>query len=75
MTSIDDFVGLVNRELGLTVDVDDVQRNLDEVAGWDSVLLLTLLTALERETGRPVPFAEVLEADNLARIYALATES
>lgn len=72
MKTIEDFVTLVGDELGLAVDPEDVGRHLDEVAGWDSVLLLTLLTALERETGRRVPFAEVLEAESLERIYTLA---
>ncbi|WP_033434368.1 phosphopantetheine-binding protein [Saccharothrix syringae] len=72
MKTIDDFVALVGDELGLVIDREDVGRHLDEVAGWDSVLLLGLLTALERETGRRVPFADVLEATSLERIYALA---
>lgn len=73
MTTIEEFVALIDSELGLAVTAADVHRDFDQVAGWDSVLLLSLLTALERETGRPVPFADVLEARNLAGIYALVS--
>ena len=71
--TIDDFVALIGAELGLSVTEEDLGRGLDEISGWDSILLLALLTALERDTGRAVPLAEVLEAPSLGRIYALAT--
>jgi acyl carrier protein len=73
VNTIDDFLDLVGTELGLPVSRDDVGRRLDEIDGFDSVLLLSLLGALERETGRPVPLAGVLEAPSLGRIYELAT--
>lgn|GEM_PF-4311575 len=71
MNSIEDFVDLVGDELGLTLNATDADRALDEIEGWDSVHLLTLLTALERRTGRSVPLAEVLEASSLRGIYTL----
>ena len=72
MTTIDDFVALVQDELGLEVDREDVARGLDEVAGWDSLHLLVLATALERETGRRVALPDLLEAGSLEDIYAAA---
>lgn len=72
MTTIDDFIALVHAELGLRVTREDVTRTLDEVAGWDSVHLLALATALERETGRRIVLPDLLEAGSLEGIYAVA---
>jgi acyl carrier protein len=73
MNGIDEFVALINNELGLQVSPDDVDRNLEEVAGWDSVHLLLLLTVLERRTGQQISMPDLLEAKSLGRIYALTT--
>lgn len=72
MNTIEDFVTLLRDEMGLTVTERDTELSLDEVAGWDSVHLLSLLSILERRTGRSLPLPEILEADSLAGIYALA---
>lgn len=72
MNSIDDFVTLLNDELGMTVTAEDVGRSLDEVPGWDSVHLLWMHTALERATGQSISMPELLEATSLAGIYQLA---
>ncbi|GAA3431809.1 acyl carrier protein [Kutzneria kofuensis] len=72
MNSIEDFVTLIRDETGLALTVDDVRRSLDDVPGWDSVHLLTLLVALEKSTGRRISVPAVLEADTLAGIYAAA---
>ncbi|GAA1462546.1 phosphopantetheine-binding protein [Nocardiopsis exhalans] len=71
MTS-DDFLTLIRDDLGLNVTGDDLDRSFDEIPGWDSVLLLTLLTSLEGSTGRPVSLPDVLEAPHLRRVYELA---
>jgi acyl carrier protein len=73
VTTIDDFITLVRDELGLEVTAEEVTRSLDQVAGWDSLHLLTLATALERETGRRLALPDLMEADNLQGIYAVAT--
>lgn len=70
--TVEEFVALVRDELGLPVKVADLDRSLDTVDGWDSVLLLSLCTALERATGRQLSLPEVLEANTLADIYAVA---
>jgi hypothetical protein len=72
VNSIDDFVTLVRDELGLPLTRADVGRDLDEVPGWDSVRLLSLLTILERATGRPMSFPALLDAQSFAHIYELA---
>lgn len=75
MTTIDDFVALVRDELGLDIDRADVERDLDELPGWDSLQLLTLATALERSTGRSIVLPDILEATSLAGIYAVAADA
>lgn len=75
MTTIEDFVGLVQDELGLEVTSDDLARSLDEVPGWDSLHLLSLATALERTTGRRIGLPDLLEARSLHGIYSVAVAS
>jgi acyl carrier protein len=72
VNNIDDFLGIVRDQLGLQVTGDDASRGLEEIPGWDSVHLLWLLTALERETGHPVSMPELLEASSLEQIYLAA---
>ncbi|MFF2963973.1 acyl carrier protein [Streptomyces sp. NPDC057963] len=71
MKTIDDFVTLINEEVGLPVTVDHIAGPLDAVPGWDSMHLLTLLTALERTTGTRVSMPDVLLASSLHDIYDL----
>ncbi len=72
MNTIDDFLDLLRDEMGLEVTRQDAAGRLDQVAGWDSVHLLTLLALVERRTGRSVPLADVLEAGSLQELYSLA---
>jgi acyl carrier protein len=71
VTSIESFVTLVRDELNLAVSDEDVQSSLEDIPGWDSVHLLTLIMLLERETHKQLSIPEVLAADSLARIYEL----
>ncbi|MFE5208767.1 phosphopantetheine-binding protein [Streptomyces sp. NPDC056600] len=72
MKTVEDYVDLLRDELALPVTAEDLGRPLDAVAAWDSVHLLTLCTLLERETGRPLSLADVLEAPSLEAVYRLA---
>lgn len=72
MKSIDDFVTLLGDQMGLLLTEDDLDADLDEVAGWDSAQLLQLLVLLERETGRTIPVPQLLEARTLTAVYDLA---
>jgi acyl carrier protein len=69
---VDDFLSLVETELGLQVTSQEATRSFDELTGWDSVHLLSLIAAVERRTGRQVSLARVLEASNLVEIYLVA---
>ena len=55
MNAIADFLTIIHDELGLQVTREDADKHLDQVAGRESVQLLMLLTALERETGHIAP--------------------
>ncbi len=72
MNTIHDFLTLVREDLGLPVTAQQATVSLDQVPGWDSVYLLTLLVALERRTGRNLALADLLDAGSLQEIYALA---
>lgn len=72
MNTIADFVTLVRDELFLPVTVETVGVEFDRLEGWDSVLLLTLLTVLERETGRRISLPDLLEAPSLRHVYDVA---
>jgi acyl carrier protein len=73
VNTIDEFVTLVQTEVGLAVTAEHIERGFDQVPGWDSVHLLTLMLALERQTGRPIPLPDLLEAPCLGHIYRLVT--
>lgn len=72
MNSMDDFLGLIRDGLGLSVTADDADRALNEISGWDSVYLLWLLTAIEKETGHTISLPELLEASSLKELYVAA---
>jgi hypothetical protein len=74
VNTVEDFVALLRDELALPVRTEDLGLAWDAVESWDSVHLLTLCTALERETGRPLSLADVLEAPNLEAVYRLAVQ-
>jgi acyl carrier protein len=71
VNDINDFVTLVRDEIGLRIDRQDVDRSFDEVPGWDSVHLLQLIMALERQIGRRISMPDVLEARSLEDIFLL----
>lgn len=70
---LDGFVALVGDELGLPVTPADARRAFDEIPGWDSMHLMTLVEVLARRTGRDIDVTDVIDAENLAGVYALTT--
>ncbi|GAA2637398.1 phosphopantetheine-binding protein [Streptomyces axinellae] len=71
MTTFEDFMALVRTEVGLPLTDEDAHLPFDQLPEWDSLLLVTLLSALERATGRRVSLPDVLQAACLHDIYAL----
>jgi acyl carrier protein len=72
MNTIGDFIDFLNDELGLPLTVDEASASLDQLDGWDSLHVLTILVALERRTGRRISLPDALEASTLQEIYWLA---
>ncbi|MFD9792746.1 acyl carrier protein [Streptomyces sp. NPDC059070] len=64
-----EFCALLEDELGVRLAPEDLDRPLDDVAEWDSVHLLRLVTVVESVTGRRVPVAELLEAATFREMY------
>ncbi|WP_371650088.1 MULTISPECIES: acyl carrier protein [unclassified Streptomyces] len=64
-----EFCALLEDELGIRVAPEDLGRPLDEVAEWDSVHLLRLVTVVESVTGRRIPVADLLEAVTFQQMY------
>ncbi|WP_169945203.1 phosphopantetheine-binding protein [Microbispora sp. H11081] len=69
--SRDEFVDLLRDEIGLAVGAEDLGRTFDEVPGWDSLHLLTMLVLLEKQVGRPLSLPDFLDAASLETIYEL----
>ncbi|MFC4147276.1 acyl carrier protein [Micromonospora mangrovi] len=67
-----EFLVLLDDELGLDYAPADLDRDVDELPGWDSVYLWRLLTVLETRTGRPLPFDELLTTRTLEGLRRLA---
>ncbi|MEV8336339.1 acyl carrier protein [Streptomyces niveus] len=70
--TLDDYVRLVNDEIGMPLATEQVAADFDELPEWDSLYLLKLVTALEPAIGRKVPVGKVLVARSLKEIYELA---
>ncbi|MGO4755627.1 acyl carrier protein, partial [Streptomyces sp. 2MCAF27] len=69
------FVSLVNGELGIPVTRETVGAPFDALPKWDSVLLLSLLVMLERETQRRIAVPAALESTSLLDLYEMAVTS
>ncbi|MEU6644638.1 acyl carrier protein [Saccharomonospora sp. NPDC046836] len=64
------FLVLLRDEVGLQVTESDLDTRFDDLPGWDSVLLLKLLSAVEQATGRQAPMLAMLEATDLRGVHA-----
>ncbi|HSV68376.1 MAG TPA: acyl carrier protein [Mycobacteriales bacterium] len=65
----DDFITLVRDELGLPLANDELDSELDGVVSWDSLHILRLVAAVERETSRRIPIGRLLADRSLRAIY------
>lgn len=66
---IDRFTVLLRDETGLEVTAAELDTPFDDLPGWDSVMLLKVLSAAERVTGRRAPMLAVLEATDLRGVH------
>ena len=67
------FVELVRAESGLDITQSGLSTPFDGIAGWYSLYLLKVITAVEGETGRPVSVVRAMESTSLQDIYQVAT--
>lgn len=72
MNSLEDFVTILQEEIGLGIKMEDVGKDLDQIPEWDSAHLLQLMSILEGEMGCPVALPDLLKASSLAEMYELA---
>ncbi|MEU4497993.1 phosphopantetheine-binding protein [Streptomyces sp. NPDC023998] len=72
MNTVVELISLANEHLGTDLAPEDAGRDLAELACWDSVHLLRLVALLERELGRPIAVAEMLQARSLGEIWTAA---
>jgi acyl carrier protein len=63
------LVGLLNEELDLELTPAQADLPLDALPGWDSMLLLRVLLALEAAAGRPQSLADLLTAGTLRELH------
>jgi len=64
-----EFIRIVRDELSLPLADPDLDADLDQVVHWESVHVVRLVVALEKETGRRVPVSRMLTERTLRGIY------
>jgi len=64
-----DFIRLIRDELALPLTGADLESDLDRVVSWDSMHMLRLAMAVEKETGTRIPVGRLLEERSLRSIY------
>ncbi len=77
MITKDDFIRIVRDDLALPLNGADLETDLDSdrVVSWDSLHMLRLVTAVEKETGKRVPVGRLLEDKSLRAIYGKISEA
>ncbi|OKI22627.1 acyl carrier protein [Streptomyces sp. CB03911] len=65
------FIQIVRDELALPLAETDLENDFDKVVSWDSLHLLRLIAAMEKETGKRVSVGKLLSERSLRGIYTL----
>ncbi|MEV0131641.1 acyl carrier protein [Dactylosporangium sp. NPDC050688] len=65
-----DFIRIVRDELALPLAKQDLEGDLDGVVSWDSLHMLRLVAAVERETGKRMLIGSLLTERSLRGIYS-----
>lgn len=60
---------IIRDELALPLAGGDLESDLDQVVSWDSMHVLRLVSALEKEVGRRIPIGRLLEERSLRGMY------
>ena len=77
MITKDDFIRIVRDDLSLPLNGADLETELDSdrKMSWDSLHMLRLVAAVERQTGTRVPVGRLLEDRSLRAIYTKISEA
>ncbi|MFJ5927433.1 phosphopantetheine-binding protein [Kitasatospora sp. NPDC092948] len=69
-----EFAALVSDEIGIEVTESELALDFDQLPGWDSVQLLSLLVLLERRVARQLSLPDLLDVRNLETVYELVNQ-
>ncbi|MFE9422254.1 phosphopantetheine-binding protein [Kitasatospora sp. NPDC006697] len=77
MISKDDFVRIARDELALPMNGADLETDLDSdhTVAWDSLHMMRLVAAVERETGTRLQVGPLMADRSLKAIFARITEA
>ncbi|MEU1045330.1 phosphopantetheine-binding protein [Streptomyces sp. NPDC005897] len=71
----EEFIHLVRDELDLPLGIDDLDADFDRVVSWDSMHMIRLVGAVERQTGTRVAVGKLLADRSLSAIYERISEA
>ncbi|MFD4753515.1 acyl carrier protein [Streptomyces sp. NPDC058426] len=69
------FLDIVRDELGLPLTKLELGTDFDQLLHWESLHVLRLVMALERETGHRIPVSRLLTEQSLEGVYQRVIES
>lgn len=69
MISKEEFVAILDEELGFAISGDDLQSDVGNLIGWDSVMLLRVQVVFEKKLDRRISLPRLLEARTMAAVF------
>nr|QVT76735.1 acyl carrier protein [Streptomyces sp.] len=75
MISRSAFVEIVRDELGLPLAESELGTDFEQLLHWESLHVLRLVVALERETGHRLPVSRLITEQSLEGVYQRVIEA
>jgi acyl carrier protein len=69
MISKEEFLAILDEELGFAISAEDLKADVGNLAGWDSVMLLRVLLVFEKKLNRRISLPRLLEARTMAAVF------
>jgi acyl carrier protein len=69
MISQEEFVAILDEELGFTISGDDLKADVGHLIGWDSVMLLRVQLVFEKKLNRRISLPRLLEARTMGAVF------
>jgi acyl carrier protein len=69
MISKEEFVAILDEELGFTISATDLKADVGNLTGWDSVMLLRVQVVFEKKLNRRISLPRLLEARTMAAVF------